>query len=190
MENWKTKKFRTTWESIFTIAIVILVIELLVLVWWRVYTIVQQQRINNWQDQLEVRQEELKTFESAVEYDRFIAIKDLETKSIDMPWFEHIPKILSMFQDLRELGNNSRNMIVLSDFFVSLEEISLRWTITSLKTLYHNTDTFKALLDRFEELDFIKDIRIKSYEKVGSTNFEFILNANVVWNEQQWTNSK
>ena len=70
-----------------------------------------------------MRQEELKTFESAVEYDRFIAIKDLETKSIDMPWFEHIPKILSMFQDLRELGNNSRNMIVLSDLFVSLEEI-------------------------------------------------------------------
>jgi hypothetical protein len=91
---------------------------------------------------------------------------------------------------LRELGDNSRNMITLSDFFVSLEEVSLRWTITSLKTLYHNTEWFKALLDRFEELDFIKDIRIKSYEKVGSSNFEFILNANVVWNEQQWTNSK
>jgi hypothetical protein len=68
----------------------------------------------------------LDTFESAVEYDRFIAVKDLEAKSIDMPWFEHIPKILSMFQDLRELGDNSRNMITLSDFFVSLEEVSLR----------------------------------------------------------------
>jgi uncharacterized protein YlbG (UPF0298 family) len=53
-----------------------------------------------------------------------------------------------------------------------------------LKALYYNNDSFKALLDRFEELDFIKDIRIRSYEKVGSTNFEFILNANVVGNEQ------
>ena len=81
-------------------------------------------------------------------------------------------------------------MITLSDFSVSLEEISLRWIITSLKTLYYNSDAFKALLDRFQELDFIKDMRIKTYEKVGSTNFEFILNANVVWNEQQWTDSK
>lgn len=184
MENWQTKKFRTTWESIFMIAVAILVIELLALIWWRVYTLYQQGKINNQTEQLQERQEQLKTFESAIEYDRFIAIKDLEAKSIDMPWFEHIPKILAMFKDLKELSKNSRNMISLSDFFVSLEEVSLRWTITSLKTLYHNTEWFKALLDRFEELDFIKDIRIKSYEKVGSTNFEFILNANVVWNEQ------
>lgn len=183
MENWQTKKFRTTWESIFMIAVAVLIIAILVLVWWRVYTIVQQQRINSRNDQLEERQEELKTFESAVEYDRFIAVKDLEAKSIDMPWFEHIPKILSMFQDLKELDKDPTHTITLSDFFVSLEEISLRWTISSLRTLYYNTESFKALLDRFKELDFIKDIRIKSYEKVGSTNFEFILNANVVWNE-------
>ena len=135
-------------------------------------------------DELEMRQEQLKTFESAVEYDRFLSVKDLEAKSVDMPWFIHIPKILSMFQDLQELSNDAGNRITLSDFFVSLEEISLRWTISSLKALYYNSESFKALLDRFEELDFIKDIRIKSYEKVGSTNFEFILNANVVWNEQ------
>ena len=184
MENWKEKKFRTRWENIFIIALIILIAEILVLVWWKVFTIFQQQKINNQQDELDMRQEQLKTFESAVEYDRFLAVKDLEEKSVDMPWFEHIPKILSMFQDLKELGNDSKNRITLSDFFVSLEEISLRWTIFSLKALYYNNDSFKALLDRFEELDFIKDIRIRTYEKVGSTNFEFILNANVVGNEQ------
>ena len=77
-------------------------------------------------DELEMRQEQLKTFESAVEYDRFLSVKDLEAKSVDMPWFVHIPKILSMFQDLKELGTDPRNRITLSDFFVSLEEISLR----------------------------------------------------------------
>lgn len=190
MWEFQQKKNRTAWERIFIIAAVLLFLELIVFIWWKCFSIFQQQKINNQTEELQVREETLKWYESAVEYDRFLAIKDLEDKSIDMPWFEHIPKILSMFQDLRDLGNNSRNMITLSDFSVSLEEISLRWIITSLKTLYYNSDAFKALLDRFQELDFIKDMRIKTYEKVGSTNFEFILNANVVWNEQQWTDSK
>jgi len=186
MENSKDKKFRTTWERIFLGAVVILVVEILVFVWWKAYSWAQQHKIDNQTEQLHERQDALKSYESAVEYDRFLAVKDLEEKSVDMPWFEHIPKILAMFQDLKELDADDNSRIVLSDFYVSLEEISLKWTISALKALYYNSESwnFKALLDRFEELDFIKDMRIKSYEKVGSRNFEFILNANVVWNEQ------
>lgn len=184
MGQEKTKKNRTIWENIFITVLVVLIVEIVLLIWWKVYTIIQQQRINYQTHQLEQRQETLASYESATEYDRFISIKDLENKSVDMPWFEHIPKILKMFQDLRELWSDS-NKITLSDFNVSLEEISLRWTISSLKTLYYTSEswTFKALIDRFEELDFIKNMKIKSYEKVGSRNFEFILNANVVTNE-------
>jgi hypothetical protein len=40
------------------------------------------------------------------------------------------------------------------------------------------------LLDKFEELDFIRDMKIKSYEKIGGRYFEFILNANVVLQDE------
>lgn len=179
------KKMRTAWERIFIIAVVLLAIELLVLIGWKTFSIFQQQRINHQRAQLELKEAELKQEESAVEYDRFLAVKDLEENNSGLPWLKHIKKILSMFQDLRQLELNSNDRITLSDFYVSLEEISLKWTISSLKALYYNSEsgTFKALLDRFEDLWFIKDMRIKTYEKVGSRNFEFILNANVVSNE-------
>jgi uncharacterized protein YlbG (UPF0298 family) len=38
-----------------------------------------------------------------------------------------------------------------------------------------------SLLDRFSQLDFIKDIRIQTYDKVADAGeFEFVLEANVV----------
>lgn len=178
----KTKKFRTTWEKLFIWAVVILLVEVLVFIGWKVFAFFQQRTIDNKKAEIQTQEQQLATYESAVEYDRFLAVKDLEAKSVDMPWFEHIPKILAMFQDLKNLDSSSSNMIKLSDFFVSLEEISLKWSISSLKALYYNPEsgTFKALLDRFEDLDFIKDMRIKSYNKVDDRNFEFVLNANVV----------
>jgi hypothetical protein len=83
---------------------------------------------------------------------------------------------------LKNLDSSSSDTIVLSDFKVSLEEISLKWTVSSLRALYYNSPTgkFKALLDRFEELDFIRNMTIKSYEKVWDKYFEFVLNAKVV----------
>jgi hypothetical protein len=54
-----------------------------------------------------------------------------------------------------------------------------------LRALYYNSPTgkFKSLLDRFESLDFIEDMVIKSYEKVGEKYFEFVLDAKVVNND-------
>jgi hypothetical protein len=86
---------------------------------------------------------------------------------------------------LKNLDSNSSDTIILSDFQVSLDAISLKWTVSSLRALYYNSPTgkFKSLLDRFEDLDFIEDMTIKSYEKVWEKYFEFILNAKVVNND-------
>jgi hypothetical protein len=75
---------------------------------------------------LQAQQQVLSEYESAKEYDKFLAVKDLEDKTVDMPWFQHIPKILQIFQDLRDVDSDPNNMVVLSDFNVSLEEISLK----------------------------------------------------------------
>jgi len=124
----------------------------------------------------------LSAHESATSYDKFLLVSDLEQKATDMPWFEHIPKILEIFQDLKNLDPTSSDIITLSDFNVSLDEITLKGSVSSLKALYYNSPTgnFKALLDRFEELDFIKDINIRTYDKVSDKYFEFVLNAKVI----------
>ena len=64
-----------------------------------------------------------------------------------------------------------------------MEELSLKWTVSSLKDLYYTNASWKikALLDRFESLDFIEKMTIKEYEKVDDW-FEFVLHANVIEN--------
>jgi hypothetical protein len=37
-----------------------------------------------------------------------------------------------------------------------------------------------SLLDRFVKLNFIKDIRIQTYNKVAEKNYEFFLKAKVI----------
>jgi hypothetical protein len=78
------------------------------------------------QIELNQQEEELSQYENVTSYDKFLLVKDLEEKTIDMPWFEHIPKIMVIFTDLKNLDSSSSDTIVLSDFKVSLEEISLK----------------------------------------------------------------
>jgi len=190
MESNSKKKIRTRWEKLFIWAVVILAVEVILFLVGKWYVLWQQHKTENAMLELQEKQQQLSEYESADEYDKFLAVKDLEDRTVDMPWFQHIPKILQIFQDLRNVDSDPDNQIVLSDFNISLEKISLRWSVSSLKALYFNSDSgsdskaFKALLDRFEELDFIKDMRIKTYEKVGGKFFEFVLNANVVLQDE------
>ena len=49
--------------------------------------------------------------------------------------------------------------------------------------LYYSNKTknIVSLIDRFSSLDFIKNIRIQTYDKVGdNNNYEFVLEANVI----------
>jgi len=75
---------------------------------------------------LEEQKKELSQYENVTSYDKFLLVKDLEDNSVDMPWFEHIPKILAIFEDLKSLDASSSDTIILSDFKVSLDEISLK----------------------------------------------------------------
>ena len=186
MENNDSKKNRTRWEQLFRAAVWLLIVAVFLFVIWKIYVFYQKHKTENEMLALQAQQQVLSEYESAKEYDKFLAVKDLEDKTVDMPWFQHIPKILQIFQDLRDVDSDPNNMVVLSDFNVSLEEISLKWSVSSLRALYFSSDTWaiKSLLDKFEELDFIRDMKIKSYEKIGGRYFEFILNANVVLQDE------
>jgi hypothetical protein len=145
-----------------------------------------QNKIDQNKESLSKQENQLSDHESATSYDKFLLVSDLEQKVTEMPWFEHIPKILQIFQDLKNLDPTSSDVITLSDFNVNLDEINLKGSVSTLKALYYNSPTgnFKALLERFEELDFIKDISIRSYDRVSDRYFEFVLNAKVISNDR------
>lgn len=179
------KKFRSRWERIFRFLVLLLILFIWVLLYLKVDTYLIEKNIEENQIKLSQQEEELSTYESAISYDKFLLIKELEEKAIEMPWFEHIPKIINIFEDLKSLDSSSTDTIILSDFKVTLDEISLKGTVSSLKALYYTSPngSFKSLFDRFDELDFIQEMNINTYEKVWEKYFEFVLNAKVVNND-------
>jgi len=96
------------------------------LAFFKVSVFLFQKQIAENKESLQLQEQELSAYERATSYDRFLLVSDLEEKVLEMPWFEHIPKILQIFQDLKNLDPNSDDIITLSDFNVSLDEITLK----------------------------------------------------------------
>ncbi len=183
----RQKKFRSRGEKIFRFLVFLLVLSLLWLAFLKASIFLFQKQIDQARQSLNQQEQQLSAHEGATSYDKFLLVSDLEQKVTEMPWFEHIPKILQIFQDLKNLDPTSSDVITLSDFNVSLDEINLKGSVSTLKALYYNSPTgnFKALLERFEELDFIQDLNIRSYNRVSDRNFEFVLNAKVISNDRK-----
>lgn len=179
------KRTKGRWEKTFRYLLLLLVLLWAGFVLLKALSVVNQWKITQNKDSLTQQEQQLSAHESAISYDKFLLINDLEQKVTEMPWFEHIPKILQILQDLQNLDSGVGDIITLSDFEVSLDEITLKWSVSSLKALYYNSSSgnFKALLDRFEELDFIEDMTIRSYNRTSDRYFEFVLNAKVVNND-------
>ncbi|MEI8090974.1 MAG: hypothetical protein WCG98_01675 [bacterium] len=107
----------------------------------------------------------------------------LETQQSNTPWSEHISQVIAMLEDIKGVQSNGNDSIVLSDFKVSLDKISLKGKVSNLKVLYTTTDGATSLFDRFSQLDFIQDIRVQTYDRVGDAGyFSFVLEANIVDN--------
>jgi hypothetical protein len=73
--------------------------------------------------------------------------------------------------------------IAFSNFEISLENIRLDWYVTNLRLLYRWANSKKWLIEKFEELDFLDNISIKTYEKNDwDLWYNFTLTANVINN--------
>jgi hypothetical protein len=73
--------------------------------------------------------------------------------------------------------------IEFSDFEISLDNISLHWYVTNLRLLYQWINSQNGLISKFEALDFLDNISIKTYEKASDNLwYEFVLTANVINN--------
>ncbi|HCB51098.1 TPA: hypothetical protein DEP21_00690 [Patescibacteria group bacterium] len=111
------------------------------------------------------------------------AVKELEGNySEDIPWSTHIQKVIAMLGDIKNLDMSQDETLVLSDFNVSLDKLSVRGKVSNLLLLYYTSAEkgMTSLIDRFKKLDFISDMRIKNYTKNKDTGFfSFVLEANV-----------
>ncbi len=132
---------------------------------------------------VEEQNAQLDAYKLLTGYNKLQAVKILEEKQTNMPWSDHISQMITMLEDIKKIDTSSTDTIVLSDFNVSLDKITLRGQVSNLLLLYYSNSAkgVKSLIDRFSSLDFIKNIRIQTYDRVAETNYyEFVLEANVI----------
>jgi len=129
------------------------------------------------------KEAELKSFSEKPGYDKLQYVQEMEANNMMMPWSDHINAIMEIFGDLLDVDKSDTFNIAFSNFEISLEKIKLDWYVTNLRLLYQWANSKKGLINRFEELDFLDNISIKTYEKDDwDLWYNFTLTANVINN--------
>jgi hypothetical protein len=107
----------------------------------------------------------------------------MEANNKMMPWSDHINAIMAIFWDLLDVDKSDTLNITFSNFEISLEKIKLDGHVVNLNILYRWANSNTGLISRFEELDFLDNISIKTYEKSEwKIWYDFTLTANVINN--------
>ena len=175
-------------QKLFKASLWLLALVIVVFVLVKCLTMIKVAELKVVNNKIEKKEEQIQEYESSTWYIKFLAVKSLEEKTVWMLRYERIEKISEILEDLRNMNDDEdfESTLVLSDFYVSLEEISLNGIVTSLKELYYTSASWKikSVLDRFEGLDFIDKMIIKEYSNVGNW-FEFTLFANVINNDRE-----
>jgi len=172
-------------QQLFRLSLWVLALVIIAFIWVKCLTLAKSAELKIVRNRITNKEQQVKEHEASPWYKKFLAVQALEAKNPNMSWYDRIEKISEILEDLRSLDDEEEwTSLELSDFYVSLEEISLRWIVSSLKDLYYTSASWKmkAVLDRFESLDFIDRMIIKEYNNNGYW-FEFSLFANVINNE-------
>jgi hypothetical protein len=165
------------------VLLVVLGLSLLVFAYIKVDVFLTNQKITDKRVVMEEQTQQLESYKLLTGYNKLQAVKILEEKQMTMPWSDHIAQMIAMLEDMKRIDTSSTDTIVLSDFNVSLDKITLKGQVSNLLLLYYSNTAkgLKSLIDRFSSLDFVKNIRIQTYDRVGENNYyEFVLEANVI----------
>ena len=107
----------------------------------------------------------------------------MEASNHMMPWSDHVNAIMAIFDELLAVDRSDTFNITFSDFEITLTNIRLHGYVTNLRILYQWANWQTGLITKFEELDFLDNISIKTYEKSSDNlGYEFVLTANVINN--------
>ena len=135
------------------------------------------------QKKIQKEEEKLAAFSDNPGYDKLQYVKDMESKNKMMPWSDHVKAIMAIFDELLDVDKSDTFNIAFSDFEISLDSIKLDGYVTNLRVLYQWANSKTGLIAKFEALDFLENISIKTYEKADwELWYNFTLTANVINN--------
>lgn len=148
-----------------------------------VSNILVKHNISSVQEKISESEVKLASFSDEPGYDKLQYVKQMEADNLMMPWSDHINAIMEIFGDLLDVDKSDTFNISFSNFEISLEKIRLDGYVTNLRILYQWANWNPWLITRFEELDFLDNISIKTYEKSEEDLwYKFTLTANVINN--------
>ena len=135
------------------------------------------------QEKVQQEQARLASFSDNPWFDKLQYVKEMEANNNMMPWSDHVNAIMSIFDELLAVDRSDTFNIAFSDFEITLTSIRLHGYVTNLRILYQWANWQAGLITKFEELDFLDNISIKTYEKSSDNlGYEFVLTANVINN--------
>ena len=147
------------------------------------YSTYMKYNISNVQKEIQVKESELAGFSKKPGYDKLQYVQEMEASNLMMPWSDHVNAIMAIFGDLLDVDKSDTFNIAFSNFEISLESIKLDGYVTNLRILYQGANWNPGLISRFEDLDFLDNISIKTYEKDDwDLWYKFTLTANVINN--------
>ena len=156
------------------------------LAWWGFLwfsDISLQKSIKSTQEKIWAKQAVLASFSDKPWFDKLQYVEKMESENTMMPWSDHVNAIMAIFDELLAVDKSDTFNISFSDFEISLENIRLNWYVTNLRILYQWVNGNSGLISKFEELDFLDNISIKTYEKSPDELwYNFTLTANVINN--------
>lgn len=164
----------------------VLFISLIWVCWWGYYKSLNyklEYDISSKQWKVEEMKKELAWYSEKPWFQKLQYVQNLENSNNMMPWSDHVRAIMAIFDDLLAVDNSDTFNIEFSNFEISLEHIRLDWRVSNLSILYRGANSNTGLIARFEELDFLNNISIKTYEKsTEKLGYKFTLTANVTNN--------
>ena len=153
--------------------------------WWylKVSSTYMKYDISNVQEEIQVKKSELADFSKKPGFDKLQYVQEMEASNLMMPWSDHVNAIMEIFGDFLDVDKSDTFNIAFSNFEISLESIKLDGYVTNLRLLYQCANWNPWLISRFEDLDFLDNISIKTYEKDDwDLWYKFTLTANVINN--------
>lgn len=121
---------------------------------------------------------EIKTMKKEEKLSKYLQAKYIDTNYKVESRSKVILALIDILKNLESLAKNNKH-IVLSDFSVNEDSISLNWKISDLTVVYDEN----GLIDQFLNLDFINHLNIPSYS-IDGKDYNFSLSAKInlnVW---------
>lgn len=113
-------------------------------------------------------------------YKKYQSAKQVMQVAWQMDRSQNIQYLIELLDELTALDSTD-NSIALTNFQITEEKVSLRWSVSSIKNVYREW----WVIDKFESFDFIEKITIPYYRRDGDTDMmSFVLDASI--QEYEW----